>query len=107
MPYSFTVTPLIAARYQVEVLASGSSTPVKSKVQPLYVSNAGRITGGRTCARPVCAERFRVYLTLPRSALRRESTKPWYVYLGLKLTTGSGIPPAPKWLNLANRATVT
>jgi hypothetical protein len=107
VPYSFTVTPLIATRYQVEVLASGSSTPVKSTVQLVYITNGGRVTGGRTCARPVCSEKFRVYQTFPPSALRRESTKHWYVYLGLRLTTGRGIPPAPKWLYLDKKATVT
>ena len=100
--YSFTVTPILATRYQVKVFASKSATTplATSPRQSVYVVPGGHVTGGKTCGRPVCHETFRLYTIVPSSALAVEMSKPWYPYFGINLTTGTGVPPQPRWLYL-------
>jgi hypothetical protein len=41
-----------------------------------------------------------IYTVVPSSALGVEMSRPNYPYFGINLTTGAGIPPAPRWLYL-------
>ena len=108
--YSFTVAPTLATRYQVKVFARKSATTplATSARQTLYVVADGYFTGGKNCGRPVCRMTLHVYTYVPRTDLATEMSKHLYPYVGLNLTTGSGYPPAPKWLYLnAQHASVT
>jgi hypothetical protein len=107
--YSFTVTPTLATRYQVKVFASRSATTpsATSPLQNLYVVANGRVTGGKTCGRPVCRETFHIYTVVPSSALGVEMSKPFYHYFGINLTTVGTASP-PRWLYLnAGHASVS
>jgi hypothetical protein len=107
--YSFTVAPTLATRYQVKVFASKSATTpsATSRTQNLYVVVNGRVTGVKTCGRPVCHETLRIYTIVPSSALGVEMSKPFYPYFGINLTT-AGTPSPPRWLYLdAGHASVS
>jgi hypothetical protein len=106
--YSFTATPGIATKYSVELLPSTTvSTPVAatSAAKTVYVITGRKVTGLRTCARPVCHETIHIWTQLPASARSAESKKKVYFYFGVKFSaTGQ---PAPAWLNLDRSATVS
>lgn len=101
--YSFTVTPIIATRYQVKVTGTQAGT---SAVQVIYVTTGGHFSTAKPCARPVCTQKLRFTVVIPASALKRESAKHLFFYFGLRLDR-TRIPPAPKRLKLDSSATVT
>jgi hypothetical protein len=96
-----TVTPTLATRYTVKLFVSKSvATPLAtSRTQNLYVVTSERVTGGKTCARPVCRETLHIFTILPSSALGVEMGKHLYPYFGINLAT-SGTPSPPRWLYL-------
>jgi hypothetical protein len=104
VPFSFTVTPRVAARYQVEVFGTGAAPLARSSRQTVYVSNGEHITGGQPCSRPVCSETFRVYTVLTAAVLGRERAKHCCVYLSVRLSPARQ-PSRPKWLYLDGQAT--
>ena len=107
--YSFTVAPTLATRYQVKLFArKGATTPLAtSPRQNVYVGMNGRVTGFKTCGRPVCHEALHVFTILPSSALGVEMSKHVYPYFGLNLSATS-TPPGPRWLYLnAGHASVS
>jgi hypothetical protein len=100
--YSFTATPTLATKYQVEVLTSATSTTTDgvSAIQPIYVVTNQPATWNN-CGRPVCRETMKVYTFLPARAYGREVAKKWYFYFGLALSPIKE-PPPPRWLYLRN-----
>jgi hypothetical protein len=104
-PYSFTVTPGIATRYQVKVTATGTQVG-SSAVRVVYVTAGSHFSNAKKCARPVCTQRLRVTFVIPASALRRESAKHLYFYFGLRLNR-SRIPRLPRRLKLHAHARIT
>jgi hypothetical protein len=105
--FSFSVTPVLATRYQAEVLAPGSPATVlaTSGTDTVYVANLQEFSV-QACARPVCTERLRVMEWVPARALKDEITKTWYFYFGLKLSA-TGRPKLPAWLTLDAHATIS
>lgn len=106
--YSFTATPTLATKYEVEVLTSPTSTTTDgvSAIQPIYVLANGAVSNARKCRRPVCHQSFKVYTYLPASTYAREAAKKWYFYFGLALAPVK-VPPPPKWLYLDNNVTIS
>jgi Protein kinase domain len=95
--YAFTVTPMLATRYRVELLPSSTATaPVgRSTVRIVYVTLSGTSGGGQTCARPVCRQTFRMRVAVPASALSTEISKRWFPYFGVNLAPKvQPVPPA-------------
>ena len=91
--YSFTATPGIATKYSVEVLPSTTvSTPVAatSAAKTVYVATGQKVTGLKTCARPVCHETIHIWTHLPASARSAESKKKLYFYFGIKFSASGG-----------------
>jgi hypothetical protein len=108
-PYSFTVTPALATRYKVKLLASSTATTplATSPKQNVYVTPGGFTKGGGPCGRPVCHQTLRLFTILPASALRFQMSQHLYPYFGLRLGA-SATPPPPKWLYLnAGHASVS
>jgi hypothetical protein len=105
MPYSFTVTPTLATRYQVKLFASTTAhvRQAASARAIVYVAANLRALGGSSCnrpgQRPVCHQTWRLRLFVPPSTLRTEMPKRWFVYFGLKLSA-TGEPSRPKFLKL-------
>jgi hypothetical protein len=103
------VTPALATRYKVELLASRTATTplATSPKHNVYVTPDAFLKGGGPCGRPVCHKTLRLFVILPASALRFEMSKHLYPYFGFRLG-GSAIPPPPKWLSLnAGHASVS
>jgi hypothetical protein len=104
--YSFTVTPSLATRYQVEVFANGTSTMplASSAVRIVFVSNLMVPSGFSfgSCSRPVCRQKIRVVEFVPPSTLRTEISKRWFFYFGLSLS-----PTPPRFLTLDTHATIS
>jgi hypothetical protein len=99
--YAFTVTPMLATRYQVKLFATssgGNSLAASAKVI-VYVAAHAHATGGSTCGRPVCHQTWHLHVLVPPSTLRTEMPKRWFVYFGLALSR-TGEPPPPKILKL-------
>ncbi len=105
-PYTFTVTPGLATRYQVRVFGTGTRPLAVSRRATVYVSDGEHIKGGQKCSRPVCTEKFRAYEILPAAVIRRERAKHCYVYFSIRLSAVSK-PPRPKWLYRDASATVS
>jgi hypothetical protein len=103
--YSFPVVPALATRYRVKVTRAGTQVG-ESAVKIVYLTIGGRFTNAKRCARPVCTQRLRFIVTVPASALGRESAKHLYFYFGLRLSR-SRIPRAPRRLKLDTHARVS
>ena len=107
-PYSFTVTPSLATRYQVELFANSTATiPLAtSPVSIVFVANKMTLSGLKACSRPVCRQRIRVQEQVPASTLRAEISKRWFFYFGLNLSPTT-TPPPPRVLTLDTHATIS
>jgi hypothetical protein len=103
-PYSFTVTPTLATRYQVQ-LQTGTGTVMSASV-PVYVSNQQTWSGTKTCSRPVCHERIRVTEIVPASTLSDEISKHWYFYFALNLNQNR-TPPVPRFARLDTQVSIS
>jgi hypothetical protein len=95
--YSFTVQPVLATRYEVQVSRAGDPGIVlaTSPAQAVYVSR--QVTFGsysKTCARPVCMLVVRAYVTTPPLSYQTEAAKRWYTYVALKLSRNREPKPA-------------
>jgi hypothetical protein len=104
--YSFNVKPARATHYKVKV--SGADSAVSS-VATVYVTAGVRIPKRSVHAHcsstsPVkCRFSFRLYVTMPSSALRHEIGKHWYEYLGV----GYPYPAVPRYVTLSRTATAS
>lgn len=99
VPYSFTVFPTLATRYQVKFFGNTSRPVAQSPKVTVYVAAGGRASGGSTCGRPVCHQTWHLHVFVPPSTLRTEMPKRWFVYFGLALSP-SRQPPPPAILKL-------
>jgi len=100
VPYSFTVIPTLATRYQVKFFNSGTGKAVAASPRvTVYVAADARASGGSPCRRPVCHQTWHLRVLVPPSTLRTERPKRWFVYFGLSLSR-TGEPPPPKILRL-------
>lgn len=103
MPYSFTVTPVLATRYSVRLFANGSPKAralATSVAVNLYVISNGFFKGAQApCGVPVCHETAQVFTFVPPAALAAEAGKRVRSYFGLDLGVVN-LPPPPKWLSL-------
>lgn len=101
--YSFTVKPVLATRYWLEVLGPGSSGVAVGSSQPVevYVTLAATLapSTAETCGRPVCRQHYELYFRVPPSAAATERAKHRYTYFGLALS-GVKEPAPPKVLKL-------
>jgi hypothetical protein len=99
--YSFNVTPSLATQYKVAVSGADTATSGPASV---YVTEGVSIP-----AKHVRAHRsgntikfsFRLYVLMPKSALRHEIGKHWYKYFTV------GYPRLPKFAPLDRAATVS
>jgi hypothetical protein len=97
--YSFKVKPGIETRYQVRVL-TGSTLDAAAST-PVYVTEDLTFAGAKLkCHGATCRLSLRLTLILPASALRTESRKHWYLYVGA-LTAKGGLP---KYFVLSRRS---
>lgn len=84
--YSFTVKPTVATRYEVEV-TTGSTLDATSVTQTVYVTEGtGAAHARKTCRATRCVYSYDVYVTLPASAYKTESAKPFYLYQAVTYT---------------------
>jgi serine/threonine protein kinase len=99
--YSFTVTPTLATRYQVELFPSSTATTplATSPASTVYVALIALSAEAKTCKRPVCRESLPSHVAVPASALSTEMAKTWYPYFKLNLAPVKE-PPSPKTLLL-------
>jgi hypothetical protein len=98
--YSFKVTPSVATSYEVQV---GSGTSVAAMV---YVTPHASVTGKRSCTRPVCHIKLRVWVKVASAAYAKEAAKHWYLYSRLRLSA-TREPAAFKALELNHGATAS
>jgi len=108
--YSFKVRPFIATQYQVMLFppASGAAPLASSRIVTVYVSSGGVTVQKRGCpSGPVCRPAYRVYEYLPPAVVKAEARKHWDIYVGVRLSPTTHLPPVPKWLYLDGRATVS
>jgi hypothetical protein len=109
-PYSFTVRPTLATRYQVELFTSTSTLITRSPVTTVYVSNRQTASATGRCPQtrkqPFCHQRIRVIEMVPASTLRDEISKHWYFYFALNLNQNR-TPPTPRFARLYTRVTIT
>ena len=101
-PYSFTVAPALATRYQVEVFSNRTATTplAASATRTVFVSNLMLTPLPGPCSHPVCRQKIHVQEFVPASALRDEISKRWFFYLGVSLSL-------PKFLTLDTHATIS
>jgi hypothetical protein len=82
-PYSFSDTPALATKYEVQVSTSGQ-VDATSSAAIVYVSAGGYSGHARThCSRGHCTTSWKSYTLLPASAYRTESAKRWYLYFAV------------------------
>jgi hypothetical protein len=101
-PYSFRVRPTLATSYEVRV----SAPEATSAARTVYVEGSAAITGKRSCSRPVCRIRLRLWVRVPAATYPTESAKHWYLYSRLRLAR-SKRPAAPTVLKLNKKATAS
>jgi eukaryotic-like serine/threonine-protein kinase len=94
--YTFTVTPTLATRYQVELFRSSTATtPLgRSASQMLYVasSRTATVTSGGSCSPPTCQAAVTETILVPPSALQAELVKQWFWYFAVNLAATSQAP---------------
>jgi hypothetical protein len=104
-PYSFTVAPGLATRYQAKLFATSTShvSLAASPTVAVFVHAAFHARGGSSCnapgQRPVCHQTWHLHIFVPPSTLRTEMPKRWFIYFGINLSR-TGEPPLPKILKL-------
>ena len=99
--YSFNVTPSLATQYKVQVSGTDTAT---SGVATVYVTEGASIPNAHVRVHRsgnTIKFSFRLYVVLPKSALKHEIGKHWYDYLAV------GYPRIPKFAPLDKRATVS
>ena len=106
--YSFSVTPTLATRYQVELFGStATTTPLAtSAIETVYVADFAQLSGPQKappgCS--TCAATFNVTVSAPSSAIAVEMAKRVYLYNGDTAPGGRTDPNAPMRLDAAGTA---
>ena len=106
-PYSFTVTPSLATRYEVQV-STGSTLDATSAAATVYATEGS--AGGSIathCSRGRCRTTWKVYLVVSTTrAFRTESAERWFLYFALDpyLPSPRGFP---KYLLLYRNASAS
>jgi hypothetical protein len=103
-PYSFTVTPTLATRYEVELFATATSTTplASSAVSTVYVEEQYRWGPSAYCSRTSCHYAVHLWVIVPPSALKAERTKRWFVYFGLRFSASGTLLPKTLRLGAAH-----
>ena len=98
--YSFTATPSVATKYEVQV-STGGSLDFTSGTQTVYVSaGAGYAKSHKKCSSSSCTFSYKFYIYLPASAYKTEVRKHLYEYIA-EWYSASG---SPKWYYLSASA---
>jgi hypothetical protein len=101
--YSFQVTPTLATRYQVELFSgAAAATPVgESAATTVYVV-LGEPYVHVSCQpdQPICSIKATETFYAPAALVAKEMAKHWYLYLGVNIQPGLGIPPNPATIQL-------
>jgi hypothetical protein len=106
-PYSFAVKPTLATRYEVQVTGSDITGPPPASARAtVYVTPRAAVTGKRSCSRPACHVKLRIWVKVPTPAYGAEAAKHWYLYSRLKLAAHRE-PAPPTVLKLNTRATAS
>jgi hypothetical protein len=106
--YSFSVRPTLETKYEVQV-TTGTTVDVTSKVQPVYVAlfqNPYHFAYTK-CTRTACTFVVNTKTHVPASAYRTETTKHWYLYLGVNRSNGTPSKKPPKYLSLWKASSVS
>jgi serine/threonine-protein kinase len=101
--YSFPVKPVLATRYQAEVLPSSGSTPLAtSATTTIYVITAPTPAQTLDCSDQVCHLAVTVVEHVPPAALKAEMASPLYFYGAVNYSPAgvSALPPEPTVLRL-------
>jgi len=99
--YTFPVTPSVATRYKVELFQSSTaSRPLATSATSIIYVVEIKTISGNSCGRPVCHLTVTLHTFVPPSALNTEMSKPWYIYLGLALSSNGKEPSPPVWAQL-------
>jgi hypothetical protein len=81
--YSFTDTPSLATKFEVQVSTSGQ-VDATSAARTVYVTPGGYANDEKThCFRGHCATSWKDYTLLPASGYKTESGKRWHFYFAL------------------------
>lgn len=106
--YSFNVRPTLATKYKAQ-LTTGTTVDATSATQPVYVALAQNLakTPHTTCNRVGCTETITTRTLVPASAYRTESTKRWYLYIGVNRSRGVPSTRPPKYLTLTKAASAS
>jgi hypothetical protein len=107
--YSFTVRPTLATAYEAQV-KTGSTVDATSAVHYVYVSlfvNPVSLRDKCNKADTECSLIITTRTVVPASAYHSESTKRWYLYLGLNRSHGVPSKKPPKYLLLERSASAS
>jgi serine/threonine-protein kinase len=101
--YSFQVTPTLATRYQAELFSGpAATTPLgESAATTVYVV-LGEPSVRVSCQpdQPVCSITATETFYAPAALVAKEMAKHWYLYLGVNIQPGLGIPANPATIQL-------
>ncbi len=106
--YLFSVRPVIATRYQVQVAGADGKHAIAARSRAVTVYVGKQVTFGsyhKSCARPLCKLAISAYVTTPPLSYRTEAAKRWYAYLALKLSRHRKPRPADT-LSLDRKAVI-
>jgi hypothetical protein len=98
--YSFSVQPLVATKYEVQVTTS-TTTDVTSAIQTVYVTEGGTGSSATHCSHFHCTTTAKSFIKLPAAAYKTESVKRWFLYFVIIGKT------LPKTVPLAKNATAS
>jgi hypothetical protein len=104
--YSFSVRPTLATKYEAQV-TTGSTVDVTSATQPVYVALTQRTpkNGQKIkCNATGCTDTITTRTFVPASAYRTESSKHWYLYLGVNRSSGKPSKRIPEFLTLSKNS---
>ena len=100
-PYSFTARPAVATAYEAQV-TTGTNVDATSTTQTIYVlMTAAYKQPPNKCSRTQCTSTIKVYVNVPTSAYKNESTKHTYLYAAV------GYPKIPKVYTLTTKGKVS
>ena len=101
--YSFQVTPKLATRYQVELFSgAAAATPLGVSAATTVYVVLGEPYVHVSCqtGQPVCSIQATETFYAPAALVAKEMAKHWYLYLGVNIQPGNGMPPNPATIQL-------
>jgi hypothetical protein len=112
--YSFTVSPALATRYQVELFRNAAATTplATSAINTVYVTSSYQpdhdlFHNGLCFTRPTCSVALDMDVYVPPAALQAEMSKRKYSYLAHELGPLGATPAPLTSLSLATNGTIT